>query len=159
MKSKNFIIKPVRNYLHFTKDALRNALAQDISNIQDIIINNGSTDGTAQWLWTLPRSVQTITMNGPSVAAAWNKALQYVFDNNGKHALVINNDVRLRPDTYRLLLEDGGDFVTAVGVQGTSTWKPGVSSWPPQNGLPVGDGGASQFPGGKPDIAKTRPHP
>jgi GT2 family glycosyltransferase len=29
---------------------------------------------------------------------------------------VVNNDVVLRPDTYRSLLEDGGDFVTAVSV-------------------------------------------
>jgi hypothetical protein len=52
-----------------------------------------------------------------SVAESWNKGLTILFeDTPNEHVLVVNNDVELRPDTYRRLLEDGGDFVTAVGV-------------------------------------------
>jgi hypothetical protein len=50
-----------------------------------------------------------------SVAAAWNYALDHLFETVG-HVLVVNNDVELLPETYRMLEGDGGLFVTAVGV-------------------------------------------
>ena len=47
----------------------------------------------------------------------WNEALTLVFDSlRLEYALVINNDVILRTDAYRLLRDDGGLFVTGVGV-------------------------------------------
>lgn len=50
-----------------------------------------------------------------SLAHAWNTALTYIFSTGAQHALVVNNDVWLRPDTYAGLLTAGGEFVTAVG--------------------------------------------
>lgn len=141
----NYIICPVRNGLHLTRDAMKDFLAQDIGDVQVFVINNASTDGTTQWLQTQP--VHTIYNNPPkSVAASWNQGLRWVFGQKQacqanlndpeslkgapvdifpggiywkgpEHALVVNNDVRLRPDTYRHLVEDGGGFVTAVGTQ------------------------------------------
>lgn len=62
----------------------------------------------------------------PSIAATWNRALDFVWEAGGEHALVVNNDVRLNPDTYRLLRlilqNDDALFVTAVGVD-EDTWK------------------------------------
>ena len=61
----------------------------------------------------------------PSLAATWNRALDFVWEAGGEHALVVNNDVRLDPGTYRLLrrvLEsDEAFFVTGVGVD-EKTW-------------------------------------
>jgi GT2 family glycosyltransferase len=111
----NFIIVPVRNGLHLTRDAVKDFLSQDIGDVEVLVIDNASTDGTTQWLATQP--VRTIYNNPPkSVAASWNQGLRWVFGQGCEYTLVVNNDVRLRPDTYRWLVEDGGGFVTAVGT-------------------------------------------
>jgi len=78
------------------------------------VVDNGSTDGTAEWL--AANGIMTTTFKPPlGVSAGWNFALTTIF-RGSEHALVVNNDVELRPDTYRSLLEDGGPFVTAVSV-------------------------------------------
>jgi hypothetical protein len=41
-----------------------------------------------------------------------------------EYCLVVNNDVRLRLDTYRQLVEDGGGFVTAVGTDDPAKIQP-----------------------------------
>lgn len=118
----HWIIVPTRNNLQLLKRAIDTFRAQDIGDIHILVINNGSTDGTAEWLRT-QHDLFTIHVPGIgwSVAKSWNRGLTFVFDELGKdredHALVVNNDVELRPDTYRLLYEDGGVFVTAVGVR------------------------------------------
>lgn len=58
----------------------------------------------------------------PSLAATWNRALQFVWEVGGTEALVVNNDVRLRPYTISKLQaaltwpKKGNLFVSAVGV-------------------------------------------
>ena len=111
----NPIIVPVRNGLHLTRPAIADFLAQDIGDVEVLVIDNASTDGTTQWLATQP--VAVAHSNPPrSVAASWNFGLRWAFDQGCEYALVVNNDVRLRPDTYRHLVEDGGGLVTAVGT-------------------------------------------
>lgn len=112
----NPILCPVRNCLPFTREAVRTFLAQDIGNVEVLVIDNDSQDGTAQWLWSQP--VQTVTFRpGKSVAASWNFGLRHFFGKGAEYVLVPNNDVELRPDTYRHLVADGGNFVTAVGTR------------------------------------------
>jgi len=113
----NPILCPVRNNLALNREAVRTFLAQDIGNVEVLIIDNDSQDGTAQWLWSQP--VQTVTFRpGKSVAASWNFGLRHFFGNlRAEYVLVVNNDVELRPDTYRHLVNDGGLFVTAVGTR------------------------------------------
>jgi hypothetical protein len=100
---------------HLTKAALASFLAQDIP-VNVLIINNASSDGTAPWMATLTdeRIMQVHFSAQRSVAACWNFAMRTL--DGESHVLIANNDVVLRPETYRLLLEDGGPFVTAVGV-------------------------------------------
>lgn len=114
----NPILCPVRNNLHLTRQAVRTFRAQDIEGGVDIvIIDNHSTDGTAAWLAT-QRELLVMSHNPPlSVAASWNAGLRFVFSQGADYCLVVNNDVELRPDTYRHLVADGGRFVTAVGTQ------------------------------------------
>lgn len=116
----NWIVCPVRDGLHYTKAAMKTFLAQDIGEVSVLFVDNASTDGTREWTWGLPDRAHLFHFEGPlSVAASWNTALSFVFNWRrevpNSHALVVNNDVLLRPDTYRLLVEDGGLFVTAVG--------------------------------------------
>ena len=112
----NPIICPVRNNLNLTRKAIRTFKAQDIyGGVYTLVINNDSTDGTSEYLST-ERDISQMYFHPPlSVAASWNRALTFVFRAGASYALVVNNDVELRSDTYRLLVEDGGGFVTAVG--------------------------------------------
>src|SRR4051812_10707030 len=108
----NWIVCPVRNNLHLTREAVRTFRAQDIGDVEIYIIDNGSTDGTSDWLFANHGLFRAHHQGyGRSVAASWNSALEYIFNVlHQDHALVVNNDVELRPDTYRHLVADGGGF-------------------------------------------------
>lgn len=120
MMKMNWIICPVRSgFEKYTKPAIESFLAQDIADVYLLLIDNDESD---QHMQLSEAQICKIFRNRPGlgVAASWNQALRYVFYRAGafksSHALVVNNDVLLRPDTYRWLREDGGGFVTAVGV-------------------------------------------
>jgi glycosyltransferase involved in cell wall biosynthesis len=113
----NIIIVPVLSNLPMTRTAIQSALTQDIGDVTVMAIDNGSRDGCGSYIRSLPRSI-TLSYSSPhGVSHVWNSALTLTFDQwNLEYALVINNDVWLRPDTYRLLVADGGLFVTGVSV-------------------------------------------
>src|SRR5438445_456115 len=116
----NWIVCLHRAGLDNTRHAVRSFLAQDIGNVRVLILDRESTDGFSQWARAkYPEGPVTVLWDrNDSVSGAWNRALNLVFRHlRADHALVVNNDVELRPDTYRLLLADGGGFVTAVGVR------------------------------------------
>lgn len=126
----NPVIMLCHNALELTKKAVESVLQQDIrANL--ICVDNASTDGTAEWLeeklvlrraWGGSISAISVWKTQRSVALAWNIQLDRIFRDGrpfitaSDYALVVNNDVVLRSDTYRELLADGGPFVTGVGV-------------------------------------------
>lgn len=133
----NWIVMPIYNQLALTRDAIASCLAQDIpGGVRVLAVIDRGDDGVSQWLRSQHPAVQVVAAPGCGVSKAWNLALDYIFNViGGEHALVINSDVRLRPDTYRLLLGDGAGFVTCVGTSS-----------------------GAKFPGGTPS-GRVRPHP
>lgn len=114
--TNRFILCIAFGNAHLTKAAVTSFLAQDVP-CRVVLINNASRDNTAAWMATLPDSVLQVHFSAQrSVAACWNFGLDWCFRNGAESVLVANNDVELRPETYRLLEADGGPFVTAVGV-------------------------------------------
>lgn len=112
----NPVLIPLRNNLHLTKRAVRSVYNQDIP-VELLVLDNASSDGTHEWCYT-QKEMAHIHFDPPkSVAASWNLGLKFWFDHGAEYVLVVNNDIELRPDTYRLLIEDGGQFVTAVGTR------------------------------------------
>jgi GT2 family glycosyltransferase len=110
------------NNVHLSEKAVQSAKAQDIGNVVVLAINNGSTDGTAQWLQT-EKHILSAYYDRTSVAQCWNRGIRYAFLGlEAPHVLVINNDVELGPDLYRKLVEDPSAFVTGIG---TSEWREG----------------------------------
>jgi len=135
----NWVLCLTKNNLNLTRNAVETFKAQAIGNIRILIIDDDSTDGTLQWAQSVP--VMAMPKFGHSgVAAMWNLGLGIIFQSND-HALVVNNDVELRPDTYHRLLADGGGFVTAVGSNDRTKITPD-------------DAGCLSVPSGE-----TRPHP
>src|SRR5690348_14774835 len=90
-----------RNSLHLTKLAVKSALAQDVP-CDVFVIDNCSLDGTRDWLKTKPVAVAHYSVQ-KSLAFCWNRGLQTFWKIGARQVLVINNDVVLRPDTYRML--------------------------------------------------------
>lgn len=107
-----------RNGLHLTRKAVRSAEEQDVP-VSVLLVDNASTDGTPQWAAAhqgpVPFAVMALSRQ-LSLAACWNRALRALWKMGHTHALVCNNDIEIRPDTYRLLELQGGPFVTCVSV-------------------------------------------
>ena len=118
MAPMNWILCPHRNSLHLTRPALASFYAQDIGNLFILLIDN-SDEGISRWLPNDSEADLGIWHSRPprSVAESWNAGLRWIFAQSEDYVLVVNNDVELRPDTYRRLVEDGGEFVTGIGVR------------------------------------------
>lgn len=115
----NWIVTVARNNLDLLKQALTSFRAQDVP-IRVLVVNNGSTDGTASYLHA-STELQSIHFNPQhSLSRAWNSALTYLFSLSGSRrvdrVLVTNTDVILHPSTWRLLAATELPFVTAVGM-------------------------------------------
>jgi glycosyltransferase involved in cell wall biosynthesis len=112
----NLCILPCVNNPILTKKCIDSVLAQDIP-VAVFVILNGSHD-CAPVIRSYGQRIRSIAYTEPiSLNVVWNQALDLAFNTlKLEHVLVINNDVILRPDTYNLLLADGGGFVTGVGV-------------------------------------------
>lgn len=105
-----------RNNIDLTKKAVKSVYAQDVP-VELLLIDNASTDGTSEWART-QMEMGTMYFDPPkSVAESWNIGLKFFFDAGAEYVLVVNNDIELRPDTYRHLIADGGLFVTAIGMR------------------------------------------
>jgi hypothetical protein len=119
---------PILGAPALTEAAIADVLAQSVPT-RLLLINQGVDDAFRRrleqiaeeypervYLWSHQPSL-------PSLAATWNRALQFVWEVGGTEALVVNNDVRLHPVTYgalRLNLRDRSDalFISALGVTG-----------------------------------------
>jgi hypothetical protein len=125
--SMTWIIMPVMAAPELTEAAISDCLAQSVPT-RLLIINQGiesdfrlrleriaEENADRVFIWSHDPPL-------PSLAASWNRALDFVWETGGAEALVVNNDVRLDPRTYSILqavltwpkLENL--FVTAVGV-------------------------------------------
>lgn len=114
----NYVICPVRNCLPLTQIAVKSFLSQDIGDVRVILIDNGSTDETGPWARAQEGVSHVNRSRHNGVSKAWNLGLKYVFESMKEpYALVSNNDVMLRNDFYRKLVEHGGGFVSGMTVE------------------------------------------
>lgn len=121
---------PVLAHPEYTRAAISDVLAQTVP-VRLLIINQGVDEAFREELEKIAEAspdrvlVWSHQPPLPSLAATWNRALAAVWeastgDTAGWVALVVNNDVRLRPDTIAMLrtVQDQTDalFVSCVGV-------------------------------------------
>lgn len=121
----NYIIMPVLAGPDMTEAAIADCLAQSVPT-RVLVINQGVDSAFRERLERLVDAHDDrllLWSHEPpllSLAASWNRALDFVWEAGGTEALVVNNDVRLHRDTLRWLraslIEFNALFVTAVGV-------------------------------------------
>ena len=96
------IVFPVHNRLESTKDFLASLSRQSVQNYNLVICDDGSTDGTGEYLSTHYPDVTVISGNGQLWwTAGINKCVEYVLKNcsESDYILTLNNDVLL-PEHY-----------------------------------------------------------
>lgn len=132
----NPIVVLTHNCVNLTRQCLPTLLNQDIGKVDILVMDDGSTDGTIQYLASQHPKIRSCHYSAKGVSYLWNKALSHFFgDLRASYVWVVNNDTRQRPDAYRRLVSDQGGFITCVGTSS-----------------------GAQFPGGEPSGEK-RPHP
>lgn len=116
----NSVLVIAHNSPSLTLKALDSIVAQDVPIDPLFVVANAPRDGLGPALTTFQTHHDEVRIatfpQMRSVSYCWNRGLEWLFHHGAEHVLVVNNDVRLRPDTYRSLRDDGGGFVTAVGV-------------------------------------------
>lgn len=111
------------NNLELTKQTITDLLRQDVGEMWILVVDNGSNDGTKEWVLAAAKEnrIEAIfNEKNIGVGAAWNQAARHCFSTPARHVLICNNDIRLRPDTYRHLLTPRGGFVTPIN---TGSWE------------------------------------
>jgi GT2 family glycosyltransferase len=108
------------NNLRLTKDALASLAAQDIGELDLLVVNNGSTDGTEEWLsdfHTFVNDKHRVTLvNLPenlSPVTVANTFLKQFYATGYQSVLMVPNDVVLPQNAYRLMEQWPRGIVTA----------------------------------------------
>lgn len=117
------------NNLEMTKKAVSSALYQDIPDLSVTVIDNGSTDGTYEWLKSAPPGLHNVVHYDQNVAPTRlaNDTLFRLFEMQGQDwALVMPNDAILPRNMYREMLKWPRGIVTASQYSDESIEMPTV---------------------------------
>ncbi len=113
----NPVLILTHNNLELTKRCVDSVYAQDIPTTV-IIMDNGSTDGTQDWIRGFGGAI--LGTNFPynaGVSAGWNRGIDMCHRaSDVQHLLCIGNDTVIPPWFYRELLSYDVQFVTGVAV-------------------------------------------
>jgi teichuronic acid biosynthesis glycosyltransferase TuaG len=70
------VIIPNYNYAHYLREAIDSVLAQTYSNIEIIVVDDGSTDGSREVLSSYGDKIKTVFQQNQGVAAARNSGVK-----------------------------------------------------------------------------------
>ncbi len=105
MKPLISVIVPVYNGQDFLLNCVKSIEAQTYQNLEVIIINDGSTDGTAELCEEMNRiydNIRFITLNDKGVSAARNAGIEAA---KGEYITFVDADDRLLPPMLEVLYE------------------------------------------------------
>lgn len=114
----NPVLMLTHNCLALTKAAVDSCEHQDIYT-PIFIIDNGSTDGTRDWLIERenPGNLYSLLSRNEGVSKGWNSGIDFLFSSEEvSRVLVVNNDVYLPPWFYSELTSYDVPFITGVAV-------------------------------------------
>lgn len=124
MPTDPWVVMPVLAHPAFTEAAIADVLAQTIP-CRLLVINQGVDTAFRRHLERIAEEHPRVLLWShqpclPSLAWTWNRALECCWAAGADEALVINNDVRLAPNTLALLraelIDSDALIVTGVGV-------------------------------------------
>ena len=123
------IIMPVFNNLTYTQKALWALEAHTTIPCHLIIVDNGSTDGTADYLWGLEKEMGLhIITNDANLGFAKAVNLGLVMSDS-PYVIILNNDVEVGPGWLKTLIQamEANPHIGAMGVLSTAktqaTWE------------------------------------
>ena len=96
------LVIPVFNQLHFTKICLESLQSTINQECEIVVINNGSSDGTDEYLSGLPNVRVIANRENRGCAAAWNQGVKA---SHAQWVAILNNDIILSPNWLSGLLE------------------------------------------------------
>jgi glycosyltransferase involved in cell wall biosynthesis len=114
------VIIPAYNYAHLLPRALDSVLAQWADDIELLVVNDGSTDNTAEVLADYAQrypQVQVISQANAGAAAARNHGIRLA---HGRYALLLDADDELLPEalaSLRQTLQANPDAGLVLGAQ------------------------------------------
>ena len=103
------IVIPVFNQLHFTRQCLESLKAAGCDDSMIVVVNNASTDGTAEFLASRPKLRAIQNPENRACAAAWNQGFAAA---KTQWTVFLNNDTLLPPGWLESLV----DFAEKNGV-------------------------------------------
>ena len=89
------VIIPTHNRLHTLKRAIDSALEQTLSPLEVIVVDDGSTDGTARWLQQQNPPVRVLRQHNHGVSHARNRGIEA---SKGEWLALLDSDDYWQPD-------------------------------------------------------------
>lgn len=110
-----YIIIPVFNRKHFTRECLLSLRQQTTQVFRTVVVDDGSTDGTDQMLATEFPEVEVVTGDGNMFwTAGVNAGIRRALDLGATAVMTLNNDVVTAPDFVAQMLATAKKHPTAV---------------------------------------------
>ncbi len=134
------IVVVTYNRLELLKEVIQSLREQTFQNRQIIVINNGSTDNTSEYL-SGQSDIITITQENLGGAGGFHTGLKYVAENGFSYCWFMDDDVICRPDALAELIrafqsKPGIGYVCSkvIGIDGRPMNTPSVDDRPTSNG-------------------------
>ena len=119
------IIVVTYNRLELLKEVITSLRHQTYKDYQVIVVNNGSTDGTLDWL-KCQNDVITITQDNLGGAGGFYTGMKYAVENNFDYCWLMDDDVICKENSleellkgYKIVGEVGFLCSKVVGIDGT----------------------------------------
>ena len=93
---ENWAIIPAYGCLDYVRAAINDLLNQDLEGVKILVIDNSPVPLDLREFTNGGDVSQVAFPENLGVGASWNWGLRYVFGRKVEHALVVNQDVRLR---------------------------------------------------------------
>jgi GT2 family glycosyltransferase len=130
------------NRLALMKECITSLRLQTFKDIEIIVVNNGSTDGTKEWL-EMQNDIITITQNNLGGAGGFFTGMKYITESDYKYCWLMDDDVVCTATALEELmnvmqLNSDIGFVCSkvVGVDGLPMNVPVIDGRPAHNGYP-----------------------
>ena len=137
-RPKVSVVIPVHNRERMIRDAVASVLGQTMTDLELIVVDDGSTDGTAQAVESFgdPRVRLIRHEHNRGTPAARNSGLEAA---RGEYIAWLDSDDVARPDRLRLQAGylDANPAIALVGGQAATIRRDGRRSWRPQAPRPL----------------------